>query len=234
MKKLLNLIKWDFTLIFKYGIVTVASAIALIYAAALLLLDADGINKLVSVLIFSDPVMYGFLFTAVIVLFEKDANIHQALAVSPMPVSRYIWSKAVVFTIVALVFSTAVVLAYQAETFYLFPFIAGVILSSSLFVFIGIIGVSYAKNFNRFILLMLVVLMPAFLPFFDFFSVYESPLFYVFPTQASLLLFKAAFTPLEPWEITYALVYSIINNILFYKLALRRYERRILNISRNE
>jgi fluoroquinolone transport system permease protein len=234
MKKLLRLIKWDFTLILKYGIVAVASVIALIYCAAILLLDIDGSDKLISVLIFSDPVMYGFLFTAAIVLFEKDANIHQALAVSPLSVSQYLWSKTFVFTTVALVYSSAIVLAFQPGSFNPFPFITGVVLSSTMFVFIGMVGVSYVKNFNQFILLMPIVLAPACLPFLGFFSVYESPLFYIVPTQACLLLFEASFAPVELWEMAYALIYIAVCNIILYKLALHHYERRILKISRNE
>lgn len=234
MKALLNSIKWDFLLIAKYGIVAIAIIIALIYCVTLFFLDTQGLEKLIAAIIFSDPVMYGFLFTAVIILFEKDANTHQVLAVTPMPVSRYIWSKAIVFTLLALVLCTAIILSAQPDYFCLFAFVFGIVLSAPLFVFIGIIGVSYAKNFNQFFFVMPIVLMPVSLPFLDFFSLYESPIFYVIPTQGCLLLFKAAISTVETWQIVYSIVYLIICNFLFFRLAKSHYKRRILKISRYE
>ena len=234
MKNLFRSVKWDFVLVAKYGIAAVALIIALIYCIALLLMDTNGLEKLVSVLIFTDPVMYGFLFTAVMILFEKDTNTHQVLAVTPMPVSQYIWSKNIVFTIIALVYGLAIILAAQPQHFYPLAFLAGVVLSSSLFVFIGVTGAACVKNFNQFILLMPVVLLPVCLPFLDYFSVYHSPVFYLIPTQACLLLFKASVSPVDLWQIIYGVGYLLICNFIFYKLALKNYRKRILNISRHE
>ncbi len=234
MKALLNTIKWDFVLIMKYGIVTVAIVIALIYCITLFLLDTTGLEKLISAIIFSDPVMYGYLFTAVIILFEKDARTHEVLAVTPMPVSRYIWSKAITFTLLALVCCSAIILSAQPQYFNLLYFVLGVVLSSAMFVFVGIIGVSYAKNFNQFFLVMPIVLLPVSLPFLDFFSLYQSPLFYVIPTQACLLLFKASVSPVETWQILYGIGYLMVCNYLCFRLAQSHYKKRILKISGNE
>lgn len=104
MKNLLVALKWDFRLIGKYGIATVALAIAVIYCSILLFFNTKGFEKLISVFIFSDPVMYGFLFTAIMILFEKDAHIHEALAITPAPASRYILSKTIAFTVCGICF----------------------------------------------------------------------------------------------------------------------------------
>jgi len=234
MKTILNIVKWDFVLVAKYGIVSIASVIACIYCISLLLIDTTGLENIVTVLIFSDPVMYGFLFTAIMILFEKDANIHQALAISPISASQYIWSKTIVFTTIALVYSTAIVLATQPQYFNPLAFFLGVTLSSTLFIFIGIIGASFVKNFNQFILLMPIVLAPVCLPFLDFFTIYQSPVFYGIPTQACLLLFKGSMIQIEIWQFVYAIIYLSVCNILCYNLALRFYKKRILNISRHE
>ncbi len=234
MKNLLNTIKWDAVLIYKFGIITIALIISLMYSIGLILSNTTGLEKVVSVLIFSDPVMYGFLFTALLILFEKGANIHQALAVTPMPISHYVWSKAIVFTILAFICSSLIILAARPDYFNFLAFFPAVILSSSLFVFIGIIGTSYIDNFNQFILLMPIVLAPICLPFLAYFNLYHSGLFYIIPSHACLLLFKASVEPITIWQWLYALVFLIMCNILCYKLAIRHYKVRILKTSYNE
>lgn len=234
MRSFLNQIKWDFILIYKYGIVPVAIAITGIYSISLLLAETSEMEKLVAALIFSDPVMYGFLFTAIMVLFEKDAQTHQVLAVTPLSMKKYIWSKALTFTLLAFVCSTIILLSASPNEFHPLVFFVAVGFSSILFVFIGIIGVSFVNNFNQFILLMPIVLAPVFLPFLDYFSLYNSWFFYLIPTQACLLLFEASVSKIEYWQLIYSITYLILCNWLCYKLAVKLYKKRILKTSRNE
>lgn len=234
MKSFVNTLKWDLVLIYRYGIVAVAFAITAMYSISLLLVDTSKLGKLVAVLTFSDPVMYGFLFTAVLILFEKDAQTHQVLAITPMPVKNYIWSKVIVFTLLSFVCSVIIMLSAQLAIFNPFYFFLAVSLSSSLFIFVGIIGVSFVNNFNQFILLMPIVLLPIVLPFLDYFKLFQSYFFYLIPTQACLLLFEASISSIENWQLIYALLYLLICNFLAYGWALKLYKKRILKTSRNE
>lgn len=234
MRSFANIIKWDLILIYKYGIVAVAFAISGIYSISLLLADIEGMEKLVAALIFSDPVMYGFLFTAIMILFEKDAQTHQVLAVTPLSIKKYIWSKAFTFTLLAFVCSTIILLSASPGEFHPLLFLLAVSFSSILFVFIGIIGVSFVNNFNQFILLMPIVLAPVCLPFLDYFNLLESWVFYLIPTQACLLLFTASISKIEIWQLIYSIVYLIICNWACYKLAVKLYKKRILKTSRDE
>lgn len=214
MNTLLKLIKWDFVIIYKYGIVAIATIITIIYCAALLFLQATGIEKIITLLIFSDPVMYGFLFTAIIILFDKVSRTNMALFTTPVTVMQYIISKAIVFTVLALTCSTAIILSAQPNYFNIIWFVAAVILSSVLFVFIGIIGVSFVNNFNQFILLMPIVLAPACLPFLSFFNVFNHWAMYLIPTQPCIILFSASVTYVNNWQIMYALLYLIFSIII--------------------
>lgn len=234
MNRITNAIKWDAVLIYKYGIVTIAGAMAIIYSLVLMVSEIPDKEKLLTVVVFSDPVMYGFLFTAVMLLFEKDSNTHQALAVSPLSAKQYILSKATIFTILALTFSYIVAFAAQPEILHYLLFFIAIVFSSFLFVFIGIIGVSFVSNFNQFILLMPIVLAPTCLPFLSFFNLYNSWVFYLLPTQACLYLFEASFSEIENWKIVYALVYLLIWNMVCYYLSLNCYRKRIIKISSHE
>jgi fluoroquinolone transport system permease protein len=227
-------IKWDAYLIYKYGIVAVASAITAIYCVSFLFVDTTGLEKWVAVLIFTDPVMYGFLFTAIMVLFEKDAQTHQVLAVTPLPTNYFIVSKAIVFTGLSGLCGLAIILSAQPYYFNIIWFILAIVLSSVLFVFIGIIGVSYVQNFNQFILIMPLVMGPVCLPFLHYFSLAHSWVFYLIPTQACLILFSASVSPTEAWQIVYALIYLLICNVFAYKWAIKSFNKRILKTNRNE
>ncbi|PKP09382.1 MAG: hypothetical protein CVU09_11945 [Bacteroidetes bacterium HGW-Bacteroidetes-4] len=232
MTTLLKAIKWDACLIYKYGIVAVAFAIALIYSLIFLFIDTEGYEKIIVALVFSDPVMYGFLFTAVMVLFEKDANTHQVLAVTPLKTSEYLLSKAIVFCVLALVMGFVIVLAAWPVYFNFLWFLLAVVLSAALFVFVGVVGVSYVKSFNEFILIIPLVLAPVCLPFLSFFYLVESWLFYLIPTQACLLLFEASVSKVENWQLIYAMIYLGTLNFLVYRWAYNSYNKRIIKTDR--
>lgn len=234
MKCFWNTIKWDFILIYKYGIVAVALGITGLYCISFLLADTTGMEKMVAAIIFTDPVTYGFIFTSIMLFFEKDARTQEVLAVTPLPMKNYILSKAFTFSLLALFCSTAILLSAKPSEFHMLLFLLAVILSYALFVFIGIIGVSFVHNFNQFILLMPIVLAPVFLPFLDYFGLFESWLFYIIPTQACLLLFEASVSNIENWKLVYAIIYLIFWNWVTYKLAVKLYRERILKTSRDE
>ncbi|MGE4288308.1 MAG: ABC transporter permease [Salinivirgaceae bacterium] len=232
MNILLKAIQWDARLIYKYGIVAVAFAIALIYSLFFLFVDTVGYEKLIVALVFSDPVMYGFLFTAVMILFEKDSNTHQVLAVTPLTTSHYLLSKALVFSLLALFTGSLIMLAAWPVYFNLFWFILAVLLSAALFVFIGVVGVSYVNSFNEFILIIPLVLAPVCLPFLPFFNLADSWLFYLIPTQACLLLFEASVSKIEIWQLIYAVLYLFVLNYLLYLWAFASYNKRIIKADR--
>lgn len=227
MNRLIHLVKWDALLLFKYGIVPIALAISAIYCVALLLSPIGGLEKIVVVMIFSDPVMYGFLFTAVMLLFEKEALTHVALAVTPLPVKQYILSKTIVFTALSLFCSTFIILSARPEYVHMLWFSLGVILSSVLFILVGIIGVSFVRNFNQFILLMPAVLAPTCLPFLHYFGVVSWPWLYLLPTQASLVLFSAAIGPVDSLQLVYAISYLLFSIGVFAYFAQKAYVKQL-------
>ena len=158
MSVLISTIKWDLKLIVKYNIATIAFAITAVYVAVFLIFDMQGYENIVALFIFSDPVMYGYIFISVMILFEKDAGTLKALAVTPLTTRRYILSKGISFTILAVVTSTIMLLAARVPNINYLYFYLAVILSSMLFVFIGTISVSKVNNFNQFIVVIPLIL----------------------------------------------------------------------------
>lgn len=210
MNRFASLLKLDMILIIRNRILHIAALITALYAGILQVLPENNFITVMITLIFTDPVTLGFMFIGVMVLFEKGGNTLQALSVTPVRAEEYLWSKAITLTLVALVASVLMALAGVGLQFHPGFLIAAVVFSSILFVFIGFIGVSKVKTFNQYFIVIPVFMVPGFLPFLNFFNITDTWLWYLLPTQASLVLFSAAFettVTLTRVEIIYALLY---------------------------
>ena len=211
MKTLFKLIYWDLKLQVRNGILTVAVFIAVFYTAFFLLLGLRGKDDILVALIFSDPTFLGFIFTGVLVLFEKSANTLQALVVTPVKIWQYLFSKAISLTIITSIICFAMVFASHGFLFNYFWFIVAALLSSVLFIFLGFIGVAKVKTFNQYIIVIPLFIAPLSLPYLYFFGVSKSWLFYILPTQGALILFRGAFEKIALGDAVYSVAYLMLS-----------------------
>lgn len=226
--KLLRAIGWDIRFTIRYHILTVAIVITMLYTIIFKIIPGADITEVLVSLIFSDPSMLGFIFVGAMVLFEKDANTLQALTVTPVKPWQYLWSKATSLTLIALFCSIGMAFIGHGFSIRMVYFIPAVVLTSLIFTFIGFIGVSRVKNFNQYIVLIPIFLLPAILPLADFYGLVRSPFFYLIPTHGSLLLFKAAFKEVSTLNILYSVVILCITVWITYRIAERHYIRYIV------
>jgi fluoroquinolone transport system permease protein len=228
MSRFQTLLKLDLLLILKNRILATAAMITALYCGLLQALPEKNFSIVLTTLIFTDPVMLGFMFTGVMVLFEKSSNTLQAVSVTPVRAGEYLWSKAASLTMVALAASLIMALAGVGINFHLFYLTTAVVLTSLLFVFIGIVGVSYVKTFNQYFIIIPLFMIPGFLPFLGYFGIYDSWLWYLIPTQASLILFRSAFEEKHDIgliHISYAVVYLIISIWFAYEWARKSWNK---------
>lgn len=222
MKRFTALLKLDFLLIVRNNILTISFIITAFYIAAFKLLAREDADVLYIILIFTDPVMLGFMFTGVLVLFEKMSGTIKAIWVSPVSPDAYLWSKSLCLAFLALFCSVAMIFAAKGFHFNIMPFVWAVVFSSLLFVFLGYAGVSKVNTFNQYVLVLPLAFMPACLPFLNFFGLTDWLIWYIFPTQASLILFDHALGGIyESWEIIYAYVYLPLCTFFAWVLARR-------------
>ncbi|WP_027003507.1 hypothetical protein [Hugenholtzia roseola] len=217
MKTLLQLTLWELRLQWRERILAVVMLITALYVALFSYFD-NLPTALVVLLISTDPTMLGFLFIGVIILFEKSANTIQSLLVTPIQKYHYLGAKALSLTLVALVASTIMAWAAQKNCNY-FVLALAVCLSSFHFVWIGFLGVARVKTINQYFFIFPFLLTPLMLPLLNFFGLTDSLWLYVFPFQACLLLFQAAFEPLQTWQWLYALLYLPLSTALIYYAA---------------
>jgi fluoroquinolone transport system permease protein len=230
MTRITSLLKLDFILLIRNRIVLVAAVITALYAGILQVLPDENFNMVITTLIFTDPVMLGFIFIGVMVLFEKGGNTLQAISVSPVRSGEYLWSKALSLTLVSIAAALIMTLAGVGFRFQPIYLILAITFSSLLFIFIGFVGVSWVKTFNQYFVFIPIFLTPAFLPFLNYFGITDIWLVYLIPTQASLILFVAAFDgtdSVSTTDIIYSIIYALVSIWGAYIWAMKSWNRNL-------
>jgi len=224
MRLLLTLLKWDILLLFRYNVMTIALALGSIYFLVILLIDIPDLP--VIFMIYSDPAMLGFIFIGVMVLFEKQSETLTVMKITPVEPWQYLMSKLVALTLPALVIGMAMGIAAQAGNLLLLA--TAIIFASSLMLLLGFAGVVRVKTFNQYILIIPLFLAPLSLPLISFFGIYETPLMWLIPTHALLVIFRASIMPVNPMELAIALPVALLVNLAAWRFALTSYRRYII------
>ena len=228
MVTLIRMILWDLKLQVRNNILTVSIFIAAFYVALFLLLGFRGNDKILIALIFSDPTFLGFIFTGVLVLFEKSSNTLQALIVTPVKIWQYLFSKAISLTIITSTICFAMVFASHGFHFNYFNFLAAICLSSVFFILLGFIGVLKVKTFNQYIIVIPFFITPFILPYLNFFEITNAYWFYILPTQASFILFEGAFEKISPAQSLYAICYLLFSIWVTYRISKQLFLKHIV------
>ena len=121
------------------------------------------------------------------------------------------------------------VIAYGLGGFRVLPLLAGMSVMGLLYTLCGLIQVVRYSSVTRFLMPGAFVFgTVAPLPIFGHFGLWPGPLWYFWPSQAPLLLLKAAFEPIAPWQLAYATVYSAASLTLAYLWAWRAFDHHVV------
>ncbi|MFO7575923.1 MAG: hypothetical protein R6W67_12280 [Bacteroidales bacterium] len=224
MRLLLTLLKWDILLLLRYNVMTIALALGSIYFLVILLLEIPDLP--VIFMIYSDPAMLGFIFIGVMVLFEKQSETLTVMKITPVEPWQYIMSKLIALTLPALMIGMAMGIAARIENLLLL--VTAIILASSLMLLLGFAGVVRIKTFNQYILVIPLFLAPLSLPLISLFGLFESPVMWLIPTHATLMMFKATIMPVSTMELSIALIVALLMNLAAWTFALSSYRRYII------
>jgi fluoroquinolone transport system permease protein len=235
MSNLKNMLKWEYTLLYRYKIIHISILSVFLYFLTTQAIEDMNRPIFHSLLLFFDPALIGIMFVGALVLFEKSENVLQALVITPMKTDDYLLSKIISLTILSTISAALFVLLlniFSGIDFNVFYLAAGIILSSILLILLGFILVSRLKSINEYLMAMaLVFLGLTFPPMLHLSGLYENAIFYLWPTQASLLIFRGVFNEavLETWEITYGIVYQIVWIGILFLLARRAFYKHIVS-----
>lgn len=215
-------IRNDARLQLRHGIWAVSAVMVVAYAVPLAFLPASVQHWILPMVIFSDPAIGVFFFTAALMLFERQDGVLDALAVTPMPARDYLSSKALSLAGVALLTSMAVAVAVRHASFGALWLVAGVVPTATLFVWLGIVAATRLGTLNRVIVGGGVCVTILSIPAIGLVVGVDWRLLGLFPTEASVLLIARAFDhPLSRGAAVYAALWLVAANALAYAAAKR-------------
>ena len=234
MSNIKNMMKWEFILLKRYYIIHISILSVILYFLSTQAIPDMNNSKFHTMLLFFDPATIGLMFIGALVLFEKSENILQALVVTPMKVNDYILSKVFSLTILSIISASVfmgLLSVFGDVEFDILYLALGIILSSVMLILIGFIIVSRMSSINEYLLGMAMAFLGlTFPPMLNISGLYENVIFYLWPTHASLTLFKGVFfaSGLESWEIAYGIGYQIFWIALLYFLAKKAFHKYIV------
>ena len=135
-------------------------------------------------------------------------------------------------TLLAVLATVAVVLLTYRGTVNWPMLGVGVVMNSWLMVLVGFVVAARYNGISEFLIPSMLWMIPTQLPLLDFFGIWQHPVIYLVPTQATMLLIAAAFRSIEPWQFAYAIGYLAIAGAVVAVMALRAFERFVIRKQR--
>jgi fluoroquinolone transport system permease protein len=173
-----------------------------------------------------------FYFIGGLVLLERDEGSLAARSVTPLRPGEYIGSKVLTLTGLAVLENTILTLLLAALGFVRigagFPLmILGTALISILYCLAGFTVVVRYRSINEYLMPSILYIFLLGLPLVDYFGLWRSPVFYLHPLQAALILMRG---DASMGAVLYGLLYSAAAIALAAVLAGRAYRRLVLSI----
>lgn len=141
----------DMKLLARHGFVVAYAAVGLFYAALVRVLPPDWAAAILPVLVWSDPVFFGFFFAGATVCLDLAQGSYGALAVTPFTLTAYVLAKSLNLAILA--FGLALGLSFAGRGLAFYPLRLGlaVLLGLGPAVLFGAALAFRLRTVNRFI-----------------------------------------------------------------------------------
>jgi fluoroquinolone transport system permease protein len=228
MKRLTATIRTEFQLQFRNGFYYASAFVAALLVIALLQIPAESRALILPVMMLQNLMINTFYFTGGLVLLEKGQGTLEAQVVTPLRTWEYLAAKVVTLGVLSLLESTVIVVLAYGPGFGFFSMTAGILLMAAFLTLFGFIVVARYDSINEYLLPSVLYLFAFSIPILDYFEIVQSWLFYLHPMQAPLLLIKAAFLPVAPWQILYGVLYAGVWVGLIYIWSKRSFHRFIV------
>lgn len=234
MKRLLSTMRLDLTLQFRNGFYYVSAGLVLLLVVALRqFFDRAGLALVLPVFYLLALAGTTYIFIAGMILFEKGQRTLEGVIVTPLRSDEYLISKLITLTGLALIESLLIVLLTYGLGFDPWLLLGGIASMALIYGLASLIVVARYDSVTDFLIPSMLLLLLLQLNFIDYFDIWSSPLFYLFPTQPPLLLMRAAFAPIATWQLIYAIVGTALWSVVGYIWAKHAFERYIVRQERS-
>ena len=228
MTRLQTAVRWDMRLQLRNGFYYAAAFIAVIMILILLQFPRAELPTILPLFVLGNMTIGTFYFMAGLVLLEKGDGVLEGLIVTPLRQAEYLAAKLVSLTLLTLVENVTIVTAVFGFNYNIGLFIIGLGLMACFNILFGFIVVARYDSINRFLLPSVFITMLLTIPLLDYLGLWTSPLLYLHPVQAPLLLLKGAFQPIAAWQVAYGIGYAVLWVGLLFKFSQRIFYRFII------
>ena len=226
---LITQIKWQFLIFARNNLLTMIVGITALYVILIYLLkDVGNTERFVTLLIYNDPALVGFVFLGISVILEKDQGLLPALFVTPIDPLVFINAKVITLSAIGCAMALAMVFTAKGIDFNVIHFSVGAFSTCVLFSLMGLFIVSFTTEILHFLLRGVPLLVGMSLPLLNYFELTDLFVFKLFPIQGGLSLIVNSYSG-SPNNLETALGYlSIAVWVpLIYRLTTRIYLKRV-------
>ena len=210
MSRLVPALRNDARLQLRYGFYAAGAFVAVFWIVGLSLVPEDSLRWLLPAFLFLNGTITTFFFVAALLLFEKREGVLQALVVTPLRSGEYLTAKVVTLTALAMIEGVAIVGLTWGFEIDVLPLLLGMAATGALYTLFGFAMVLHYDSINEFVLPAGVVTAVLQLPILGPLGVWESPIFWLWPTTGALRLLQAGFEAQSAATWVYALLWTAL------------------------
>lgn len=231
MAKIFVLLQGDLQRMKKYNILAAGFIVALLWVATMHFLDTALVDALFVTLLFVDLVSMPAIMVAVSLFYEKQEGALQAMLVSPIRHSDYVWSKIFANGFSALL-TVAILYAYAhfVRGFHanLVLLVATALLASGFHTLVGLLLTYGARDFTgmlmRYMVYAFVFMIPVLIDHTGLVDNYWFTLVLsACPPRAVLVLLDSSVGELNWGQTWYGLIYLVVVGTVLFRMAVHRF-----------
>ncbi len=228
MKRLLSTLWWDARRQFRYGFYYASAFTAVVLILALGQIPVPDFRPWWPPVILENLVMNSFYFMSGLVLFEKGEGVLEAQIVTPLRRGEYLFSKVLTLGLLATIETLILVVALTGVRFNWLLLIAGILILIGVLALYGFIAVARYDSISDFMLPSVIWTLGVSLPLLYYFNLWPSPLLFLHPLQAPMLLIQSAFQPIPSWQVVYGLLYGGLWLVVTFLISRRAFYRFVI------
>ncbi len=157
--RLLTLLKNDFLLLFRYGIIAAYSVVIAFYIGAFIYAGSLMPSWMAGLIIIMEPSVFGFFFLGALMQLEKSEDVRSGLAITPISAMEYFLAKAISLTLIGLL-AVIILVNFTHNEINWVMLITIVILTSVQFIAIGVPAALFFKTLSGYLLGSVTIVMP--------------------------------------------------------------------------
>ena len=232
MSELFKQIKWQFLIFQRNNLISMIVAISAFYVLIIYFLkDFADVEKFITLLIYNDPAIVGFIFIGISIILEKDQEVLPALFVTPLNHHVYLLSRIITLSTIGFSGALAMVLTAKGASVNFLHFGVGAFSTCVLFCLMGIFVVSYTTEVLHFLLRAIPLLIFMSLPLLNYFELTDLSGLKLFPVQGGLNLMVNSYRESPNlWELIFGYLSIAVWTPLLYWFVYRIFMARIVKI----